>query len=169
VSTEEGALAGDFIDEAAVARPMLSGRAQPLMYSSTPPPSLRVLVADDDDDMLAFVTATLQGDGCSTVEAHDGDQLLELLTHALDQPHLRPDVIVADVKMPGLSGFGVLEALQRMTSSLPVVLITVVTDASIHTVAKRLGAVGVLHKPFDPDDLLTAVRNAKSIRDLHAP
>jgi two-component system nitrogen regulation response regulator GlnG len=130
---------------------------------------LRVLVADDDDDMLALVTATLQGDGCSTVEAHDGDELIEMLTHALDQPNLRPDVIVADVKMPGLSGLGVLAVLNRMTSRVPVVLMTVVTDASIHAVARRLGAVGVLHKPFDPDDLLTAVRNAKSIRDLHAP
>jgi len=139
------------------------------MYSSMPPASLRVLVADDDDEMLAYVTATLQADGCSTVQAHDGDQLLGMLRNALDDPHLRPDVIVADVKMPGLSGLGVLAALQRMTSTLPVVLITAADDASIHTVAKRLGAVGVLHKPFDPDDLLTAVRNAKSVRALHSP
>jgi DNA-binding response OmpR family regulator len=45
-------------------------------------------------------------------------------------------------------------------------MITVVSDESIHTVAKRLGAVGVLHKPFDPNDLLTAVRNARAARDL---
>jgi two-component system C4-dicarboxylate transport response regulator DctD len=137
------------------------------MYSSTPPPSLRVLVADDDDDMLAFVTATLLADGCSTVEAHDGEQLLDLLRNALGEPNMRPDVIVADVKMPGLSGLGVLAALRRTTWALPVVLITAAVDASIHVVARRLGAVGVLHKPFDPDDLLTAVRNAKSIRALH--
>jgi CheY-like chemotaxis protein len=137
------------------------------MYASTPPRSLRVLVADDDDDMRALVIATLHADGCSTAEAHDGDELLKLLRDALDAPDLRPDVIVADVKMPGLSGFGVLAALQRAKSSLPVILITVMTDNSIHVVAKRLGAVGVLNKPFDPDDLVTAVRNATTIRDLH--
>ena len=137
------------------------------MYSSRPPRPLRVLVADDDDDMLALVTATLHADGCSTVEAHDGEELLDLLRNALDGPQLRPDVIVADVKMPGLSGLGVLAALQRTKWTLPVILITAVSDSSIHTVAKRLGAVGVLHKTFDPDDLVTAVRNATAIRALH--
>jgi CheY-like chemotaxis protein len=138
------------------------------MYSSSPPRPLRVLVADDDEEMRAFVTATLQADGCSTVEAHDGRELLDLLRNALDETDLRPDVIVADVKMPGLSGLGVLAALQSTKWDRPVVLITVLTDESIPTVAKRLGAVGILHKPFDPDDLVTAVRNATAIRELRA-
>ncbi len=138
------------------------------MYSSSPPRPLRVLVADDDDEMRASVTATLQADGCSTVEARDGQELLDLLCNALDEANLRPDVIVADVKMPGLSGLGVLAALQRTRWELPVVLITALTDESIHTVATRLGAVGILRKPFDPDDLTTAVRNATAIRELRA-
>jgi CheY-like chemotaxis protein len=137
------------------------------MYTSNPPRPLRVLVADDDEDMRALVVATLHAGGCSTAEAHDGRELLDLLRNGLDGADLRPDVIVADVKMPGLSGLGVLEALQRAKCETPVVLITVVTDETIHTVAKRLGAVGILHKPFDPDDLVTAVRNATAIRKLH--
>src|SRR5580704_9771578 len=137
------------------------------MYSSSPPRKLRVLVADDDDEMRAFVTAALQADGCSTVEAHDGRELLELVRNALDSADLRPDVIVADVKMPGLSGLGALAALQHSKWNLPVVLITVLTDDSLHVVAKRLGAVGILHKPFDPDDLLTAVHNATAIQRRH--
>ena len=136
------------------------------MYSSSPPRSLRVLVADDDDEMRAFVTATLQADGCATVEAHDGRELIELLQTALDSPALRPDVVVTDVKMPGLSGLGALAALQHSKWELPVILITALTDVSLDVVAKRLGAVGILHKPFDPDDLLTAVHNATAIRAL---
>ncbi len=136
------------------------------MHMSTSRDVLRVLVADDDEDMRALVTATLHADGCSTVEACDGEELLELLRISLDEPWLRPDVVVADVKMPKLSGLGVLAALKRARWDLPVVMITVVSDESIHTVAKRLGAVGVLHKPFDPNDLLTAVRNARAARDL---
>jgi CheY-like chemotaxis protein len=97
------------------------------MYSSKPPRKLRVLVADDDDEMRAFVTAALQADGCSTVEAHDGRELPDLLKNALDSADLRPDVIVADVKMPGLSGLGALAALQHSKWDLPVVLITVLT------------------------------------------
>lgn len=127
---------------------------------------LRVLVADDDDEMRAFVTATLHAAGCSTVEARDGEELLDLIKSSFDEPWLRPDVVVADVKMPKLSGLGVLAALKRARWNLPVIMITVVSDESIHTVAKRLGAIGVLHKPFEPNDLLTAVRNAKTMRTL---
>jgi FixJ family two-component response regulator len=62
--------------------------------------------------------------------------------------------------MPRLSGLGVLDALRRARLHFPVVLMTVLTDDSIWIVARRLGAVGVLHKPFDVDDLRTAVVNA---------
>jgi CheY-like chemotaxis protein len=137
-----------------------------MMYTPELLEPLLVLVADDDDDMRAMVTETLRADGCSTLEARDGEELLDLLQQALDHPALQPDVLVTDVKMPRLSGLGVLEALNAAHWNLPVVMMTVVSDDSIHTVSRRLGAVGVLHKPFDPNDLLTAVRNAKSARNL---
>ncbi len=137
------------------------------MYTLPPSEHLVVLVADDDDDMRALVIATLEANGCSTLEARDGKELLDRLGQALDDPALRPDVVVSDVKMPHLSGLGVLGALMHARWRLPVVLMTVVSDESIHSVARRLGAVGVLHKPFDPDDLMTAVRNAKAARELH--
>ncbi len=113
------------------------------MRTFAPDEPLVVLVADDDEDMRALVTATLREDGCTTMEARDGQELLELLEQALDEPRLRPDVLVTDVKMPRLSGLGVLEALRHAGWKLPVVMMTVISDDSIHTVAKRLGAVGV--------------------------
>jgi CheY-like chemotaxis protein len=139
-----------------------------IMHTSTSRDPLLVLVADDDDDMRALVTETLRADGCTTLEARDGEELLDLLRHALVESGSRPDVVLTDVKMPRLSGLGVLEALRLTRWSLPVVMMTALLDASIDTVAKRLGAVGVLRKPFDPDDLLTAVHNAKAARDLHS-
>jgi two-component system C4-dicarboxylate transport response regulator DctD len=137
------------------------------MFTSTTDDPLLVYIADDDQDMLALVGETLRANGCTTLEAGDGEELLGLLHRALGDPELCPDVLVADVKMPRLSGLGVLAALRRVGWSLPTIMITVVSDDSIHTVAKRLGAVGVLHKPFDPDDLVTAVRNAKAAFALH--
>jgi two-component system response regulator (stage 0 sporulation protein F) len=121
---------------------------------------LQILVADDDDDMLSLVCDTLRADGHELSEAHDGAQLLERLEHAIDDPTHRPDVVVADVMMPRLSGLGVLEAIRRARLHFPVVLMTVLADDSIWIVARRLGAIGVLHKPFDMDDLRTAVVNA---------
>jgi CheY-like chemotaxis protein len=87
-----------------------------------------VIVADDDDDMRALVTATLRADGCTTLEARDGRELLELLEHAHDDPMLLPDVVVSDVRMPGLSGLGVLQVLQQAHWRLPVVMMTIVSD-----------------------------------------
>jgi CheY-like chemotaxis protein len=136
------------------------------MNSSSSPKPLRVLVADDDEEMRAFVSAALRADGCSTVEARDGRELLDMVRNGVDGEDLHPDVVVADVKMPGLSGLGVLAALQRTEWDLPVVLITAFTDESIHMVARRLGAVSILHKPFDPEDLVTAVRNATAIWEV---
>jgi len=119
-----------------------------------------VLVADDDEDMRALVATTLREDGYLVREARDGAELLTRLEEALDDPSARPDVVVSDVLMPGLSGLGVLNALRRAQQDVPVILITVLTDETIHVVARRLGAVGVLHKPFDIDDLRTAIIHA---------
>jgi len=134
------------------------------MLSSMSIKLLRVLVADDNDDMRSRVTETLQAHGCVTLEARNGEEVLDLLVVALDDPVLRPDVIVAEVRMPRLSGLGVLAALRRANCTVPVIMTTIVSDDSIHTVAKRNGAVRVLNKPFDLRDLLVAVQDATTAR-----
>jgi DNA-binding response OmpR family regulator len=120
----------------------------------------RVLVADDDDDMRDLVADTLRADGYDVLEARDGADLLAQLEAALGNPQARPDLVVTDIMMPKLSGLGVLDALRRAQLHFPVILMTVLRDDSIYIVARRLGAVGVLRKPFDIDDLRTAVVNA---------
>jgi len=130
----------------------------PLCPAPTVP--MRVFVADDDDAMREALTATLQTAGHETIEARDGADLLELLEDAVDDPLRCPDLVVADVKMPNLSGFGVVGAVRRALWNIPILLITALGDPSVQTVGRRLGAIDVLRKPFDMDDLLTAVRNA---------
>jgi two-component system OmpR family response regulator len=120
-----------------------------------------VLVADDDEDMRALVAETLRADGYAVREARDGEELLDALEGAFDDPLSCPDVVVTDVMMPRLSGLGVLDALRRAQLHFPVILMTVLVDHSVDIVARRLGAVGVLRKPFDVDDLRTAVVNAR--------
>jgi CheY-like chemotaxis protein len=125
--------------------------------------ALTVFVADDDEAMREAVATSLRAGGHFVVEARDGAELLDLLLGTLDAPPVRPDVVVTDVWMPNLSGLGVLAALQRAECNVPVLLITALADESVRTVARRLGAIGVLRKPFDTDDLLTAVLNAAEI------
>jgi CheY-like chemotaxis protein len=119
-----------------------------------------ILVADDDEDMLALVSTFLRTDGYRVLEARDGSDLLEQLQHGMEDPTVRPDVVVADIMMPKLSGLGVLDALRRAQVHVPVILMTVLADHSVHMVARRLGAVGVLHKPFDAPALRAAVAGA---------
>ena len=135
------------------------------MNPSTSRDRLLVLVADDDDDMRAVVVDALRADGCMTVEARNGEEVLDVLRRAMVDPRLRPDVLLTDVKMPKLSGLGVLEALRVARWRMPVVMMTALSDESIHTVAKRLGAVGLLRKPFGAGDMLQAIHSAKATAD----
>jgi CheY-like chemotaxis protein len=135
------------------------GRAR---QKSRPSP-MAVFVADDDEAMREAVAATLRAAGHRVVEARDGAELLDLLQATMAAPLLRPDLVVADVRMPNLSGLGVLAALQRAQWNVPVLLITGLADESVQTVARRMGAIGVLRKPFETEDLLTAVLNAGAL------
>ena len=121
---------------------------------------LTVLVADDDEDMRSLVAETLRSEGYRVVEAHDGAELLDHLRGALNGSSARPDLVVTDVLMPKLSGLGVLDALRRAQWNVPVIMMTVMGDGSVHTLARRLGAVCVLRKPFDTVDLRAAVLDA---------
>jgi len=109
-----------------------------------------ILVCDDDPSLRELVRAVL-GSRYRFVEAADGT---EALTIAHEE---RPDLIVLDVMLPGLSGIEVLEEL-RSTESLkdiPVVVITAWSHAEIEV--QVAGADRFVSKPFDPDELSTAV------------
>lgn len=121
-----------------------------------------VIVADDDENMRSLVAEALRHDGCVVREARDGLEVLELL----EDPTFRTDVILIDVKMPRLSGLGVLNALRREPLPFAAVLMTGLSDSSIRSAAEKLGAVRVLRKPFGREDILTAVSGAKQVHGL---
>jgi two-component system, response regulator, stage 0 sporulation protein F len=122
-----------------------------------------VLVADDDDDMRAMVVEALRMDGYRVLEARDGVELLATLSdaHSDTSAAVGPTVVVADVRMPKMSGLAVLEELRREQNMVPVLMITGLASKAVHILAKRLGAMCVFRKPFDLDDLRTAVMNAQ--------
>ncbi len=109
-----------------------------------------ILVCDDDPSLRELVRAVL-GPRYLFVEAADGTEALTLARE------LRPDLIVLDVMLPGLSGIEVLEAmrLDEELRTLPVVVITAWSHAEVE--AHVAGADRFVSKPFDPDDLSTAV------------
>jgi CheY-like chemotaxis protein len=109
-----------------------------------------ILVCDDDPSLRELVRAVL-GTRYDFVEAADGTEALQLARE------LRPDLIVLDVMLPGLSGIEVLEAIRgdEALRELKVVVITAWSHAEID--AQVAGADAFVSKPFDPDELSGAV------------
>lgn len=116
---------------------------------------MKVLIIDDDSDIRLLARLTLSRIGGMTVVDAAGGA--EGLRKAQDE---HPDVILLDVMMPMLDGFGTLSALraQPLTAGIPVIFLTAkVVGAEVERL-KALGAVGVLTKPFDPRTLPSDVR-----------
>lgn len=87
----------------------------------------------------------------------NGAEALELVTE-------NTDVVLLDLQMPVLDGFGALELLGREHPGVPAVVLTSVDEAAEAVKAMKLGALDYLTKPFDPDELLAVLRNAKRLR-----
>lgn len=113
-----------------------------------------VLVVDDKDMLRDSVGATLQRAGYTVVAAADGGSALDVISRR------RPDAVVTDLKMPGISGVDLLEKVREFDEDLPVVLMTAFGDVDSAVRAMKLGAWDYITKPFEGDELLIAVRRA---------
>jgi CheY-like chemotaxis protein len=127
---------------------------------ATKAPGATILLADDDHVLRRALREELEAKGYDVSEAPDGASALELLAAAADGGVAMPDVLVLDVRMPGLSGLGVLEAMRRLPRPPVTIVVTGFVDRSIQVFASRFGARRVLHKPVDLDELLGAVLDA---------
>jgi len=127
-----------------------------------------VVVADDDRDMRDALAAALRRDGYDVVELADGADVLDYMGNCLlHKPPDPPDLLIADIRMPGFSGLQVTAGLRKI--DVPIILITGFGDATIHAHAERLGAVAVFDKPFEVDDLRTLVCNLVTPEPSSAP
>ncbi|MDJ0384144.1 response regulator transcription factor [Streptomyces sp. G-G2] len=119
-----------------------------------PAPPLRILIADDNPVVRASLAALLvtQDDLQVAAEATDGRSALHLT-----RSH-RPDVVLLDVRMPGVDG---ISALPHLVQLAPVLMLTYSRESEIVRESLLLGAAGYLvHGEFTPDQLITAVRDA---------
>ncbi len=124
------------------------------------PASQRVFIADDDADMRRLIRLALEKDGCEVFEARDGAELIDLLDAVEAGAGEVPDVVITDVCMPNFSGLGVLRTLRQAHWNVPVILITVNPVQAVQSDARQWGAAAVFAKPFDLEDLRSAVANA---------
>lgn len=114
--------------------------------------SPRVLVVDDDPDVALLVKTVLERRaGCIVETAEDGRSAIERIAA------LRPDVVVTDIEMPGLSGLELLAELRRTSPNVPVIVMTAHVSVEYAVSALRAQADEFLTKPLDNAKLVEAV------------
>ena len=119
-----------------------------------------VLVVDDETSILDSVRILLKTEGFTPHVAHGGRAGLEALAT------MRPDIVVSDVRMPGVDGLQLLAAARAQDPTLPVVLMTAQATLQSAIQAVNDGAFYYLQKPFRNDELVAIVRRAAETRTL---
>lgn len=117
-----------------------------------PPSSPSILVVDDDPAILDTVSDILTFEGYPVETAANGAEALRAIEHA------RPRLVLLDMRMPVLDGWGFARTLRERGIRLPIVVMTAAQDA--RRWAQEIGADGYIAKPFDLIDLLNAVARA---------
>jgi two-component system, OmpR family, response regulator len=125
------------------------------------PEAIRVLLIDDEKLFVESLTKVLKRRGMVIRSAHDGQTGLELLAEA------EPDVIVLDLRMPGLDGLATLEKIRVMDLLTPVILLTGHIDIDRVTQILNKGAAEVLLKPCPIDTLVSAIENACEMKAIN--
>jgi two-component system, NtrC family, response regulator AtoC len=120
-----------------------------------------VLVADDDASIRSLLQSFLESEGFDTVEAKSGRDVIPAITKH------RPDVLIMDVRMPGMSGLDVLDQMKKMhIDDVPVLTMTAYGTSNVAIEAIQRGAYDYVTKPFELDDLLITVKRTLDHRNL---
>ena len=117
-----------------------------------------IWVADDDQAIRFVLGEALRESGRRVREFADAETLLAALHDATGQP----DVVLSDVRMPGVSGLKLLEQLKARGVAAPVIVMSAFTDITSTAAAYRNGAFDYLPKPFDLDQVIAAVERAEA-------
>lgn len=128
-----------------------------------------VLLAEDDDEFRVLVEQVLEGAGYRVTICPDGVELADHVgSYVLSEVTEDFDLIVSDIRMPGVSGLQVLEGMSRWNGFPPMILMTAFGDEETHAAAERLGAAAMLDKPFELDALLTIAKEVITRSQEHA-
>ncbi|MBM4305513.1 MAG: response regulator [Deltaproteobacteria bacterium] len=120
----------------------------------------KILIVDDERDIVKALTIRLQSSGYNTVAAFDGAQGVFMAYKE------RPKLIILDIRMPAGDGFSVAEKLKesKRTSGIPIIFVSGSPEKNAEERARELGVRFFIKKPYDPEELLDAVRRALETR-----
>ncbi|MEW6488548.1 MAG: sigma-54 dependent transcriptional regulator [Thermodesulfobacteriota bacterium] len=125
-------------------------------------PAKRVLVVDNEEGFCRLAEAVLGDEGCAVTSYTRSFEALEAFAPG------RYDLVVTDIRMPGVDGLGLLERVRQADPSVPVIVITAFATVELSIQALRGGAHDMLTKPFEAEEFVYRVRNALRHAELAA-
>lgn len=111
----------------------------------------KILVVDDDQDIIELLQAILEAEGWETLTSVDGAQALRTIEREL------PDLVILDIMMPKIDGFGVLRRL-REWSQIPIIALSARGEVTDKVKCLNLGADDYITKPFRGDELIARAK-----------
>jgi NtrC-family two-component system response regulator AlgB len=121
-----------------------------------------ILVVDDDRNIRRMIAATFDSAGYQVTEADSAEQALKLF------PEATADLVLSDVRMAGMNGFGLLTELKRLNPGLPVIMMTAFASIADAVEAMRHGAYDYIPKPFTTEQIRRVVARALELQSLRA-
>jgi len=118
----------------------------------------KILIVEDEKELSIALSTFLKSQGYSTIAAFDG-------LFAISMAHKEePDLIILDLGLPAGGGFYVLDNLKNSidTNIIPVLILTAKQEEGLEEKAKRMGVTAFFHKPFEPEQLLSHIKEVLS-------
>jgi two-component system alkaline phosphatase synthesis response regulator PhoP len=127
--------------------------------------SALILSVDDEPDVTDLVRFHLTKAGHNVLTASSGREAIDIIQRQ------RPDLILLDLMLPDIDGFGVCEILRRRpgTATIPVVILTAWATTDARHLGLDLGALDYLTKPFSPKELTARVQHLLDLRPAAQP
>ena len=120
----------------------------------------RILIVDDEKNYLVVLSALLSGEGYEVVTASQGAGALVMVEEE------EPDLVITDMRMPGMSGLELIKQLKERAVDLPIIVMTAYGTVENAVEAMKSGAVDYITKPFENQNLLLTIERALKMRRL---
>ena len=120
----------------------------------------KIMIIDNEEGLCRMMEAVLMDDGHAVRSFNDPLEAVETFRPSVW------DLVISDIKMPGIDGLEVLQRIKTAEPEIPVIMITAFATVEMSIQALRKGAYDMLTKPFEPDELLFRVRNALNHNQL---
>ena len=114
----------------------------------------KILIIDDDDQLRKSFEKLLSEEGYTVSSAASGESGLEIIQSR------SPDLVIADIRLPGISGLEVYRAIRKLDPKLPVIIMTAYGTTETAIEATKMGAFDYILKPFEVPEMLAVIKQA---------